>query len=91
MKAVVYDTYGSADVLELREIHKPVVRDDQVLVKVRATSLNPADWHIMRGLPYLVRLIIGLRKPSKAAVLGSDIAGQVAAVGKNVTRFRPAD
>ena len=91
MKAVVYDTYGSPDVLELREIDEPVVRDDQVLVRVCATSLNPADWHIMRGLPYLVRLVIGLRKPSKTAVLGNDIAGEVVEVGKNVTRFRPAD
>ena len=91
MKAVVYDTYGSPDVLELREIDEPLVRDDQVLVRVCATSLNPADWHLMRGLPYLVRLINGLRKPSKATVLGGDIAGQVDAVGKNVTRFRPGD
>jgi len=91
VKAVVYDTYGSPDVLVLMEIDEPVVGDDQVLVRVRATSVNPADWHFMRGLPYLVRLINGLRKPSKATVLGSDIAGQVEAVGENVTRFRPGD
>ena len=91
MKAVVYDTYGSPDVLELAEIDEPVVRDDQVLVRVRAASVNPADWHFMRGLPYLVRMINGLRKPRKATVLGSDMAGQVEAVGKNVTRFRPGD
>jgi NADPH:quinone reductase-like Zn-dependent oxidoreductase len=65
MKAVVYDRYGSPDVLELTEIDQPVVRPDQVLVRVRAASLNPADWHFMRGLPYLVRLINGLRKPRK--------------------------
>jgi NADPH:quinone reductase-like Zn-dependent oxidoreductase len=65
MNAVVYDRYGSPDVLELTEIDQPVVRPDQVLVRVRAASLNPADWHFMRGLPYLVRLINGLRKPRK--------------------------
>jgi NADPH:quinone reductase-like Zn-dependent oxidoreductase len=91
VKAVVYDTYGSPDVLKLMEIDKPVVRDDQVLVRVRATSVNAADWHLMRGLPYLVRMINGLRKPSKATVLGGDIAGQVEAVGENVTRFRADD
>jgi NADPH:quinone reductase-like Zn-dependent oxidoreductase len=91
MKAIVYDTYGSPDVLELTEIDQPVVRDDQVLVRVRAASVNPADWHFMRGLPYLVRLINGLRKPRKATVLASDLAGQVEAVGKDVRRFRPGD
>ena len=91
MQAVVYDTYGSPDVLELREIDEPVVKDDQVLVRVRATSINPVDWHFMRGLPYMVRMVNGLRKPSKATVLGRDIAGQVEAVGKSVTRFRSGD
>jgi NADPH:quinone reductase-like Zn-dependent oxidoreductase len=91
VKAIVYDTYGSPDVLELREIDQPLVSDDQVLVRVCATSLNAADWHLMRGLPFLARLIFGLRKPSKVTVLGGDIAGQVEAVGKNVTRFSPGD
>jgi NADPH:quinone reductase-like Zn-dependent oxidoreductase len=91
MKAVVYGRYGSPDVLELTEIDQPVVRDDQVLVRVRAASLNPADWHFMRGLPYLVRMINGLRKPRKATVLGSDLAGQVEAVGKHVRQVRPGD
>jgi NADPH:quinone reductase-like Zn-dependent oxidoreductase len=91
MKAVVYGRYGSPDVLELTEIDQPVVRDDQVLVRVRAASLNPADWHFMRGLPYLVRMINGLRKPRKAAVLGRDLAGQVEAVGKHVTQVRPGE
>jgi NADPH:quinone reductase-like Zn-dependent oxidoreductase len=91
MKAVVYDRYGSPDVLELREIDEPVVGDDHVLVRVRAASLNPADWHFMRGLPYIARLIFGLRKPRKITVLGSDLAGQVEAVGKDVTQFRPGD
>jgi NADPH:quinone reductase-like Zn-dependent oxidoreductase len=91
MKAVVYGRYGPPDVLELTEIDQPVPRDDQVLVRVRAASLNPADWHFMRGLPYLVRLINGLRKPRKATVLASDLAGRVEAVGKNVRQFRPGD
>jgi NADPH:quinone reductase-like Zn-dependent oxidoreductase len=91
MKAVVYGRYGPPDVLELTEIDQPVPRDDQVLVRVRAASLNPADWHFMRGLPYLVRLLNGLRKPRKATVLASDLAGRVEAVGKNVRQFRPGD
>jgi NADPH:quinone reductase-like Zn-dependent oxidoreductase len=65
MKAIVYDKYGSADVLELKNIDKPVVKDDEVLVRVRAASANPRDWHIMRGLPYIVRPQSGLRKPKR--------------------------
>jgi len=91
MKAVIYDRYGSPDVLALREIDEHVVRDDQVLVRVRAASVNPYDWHSMRGLPYTARFIFGLRRPSKATVLASDLAGQVQAVGKTVTQFRPGD
>jgi NADPH:quinone reductase-like Zn-dependent oxidoreductase len=90
MKAIVYDQYGSPDVLELREVDKPVVEDGEVLVRVRAASANPADWHFMRGLPYVMRPQSGLRRPKKS-VLGRDIAGQVEAVGKNVTEFRPGD
>jgi NADPH:quinone reductase-like Zn-dependent oxidoreductase len=90
MKAIVQDTYGSPDVLELREIDKPVVEDDEVLVRVRAASANPADWHFMRGVPYIMRPQSGLGKP-KNTVLGRDISGQVEGVGKNVTRFRPGD
>jgi NADPH:quinone reductase-like Zn-dependent oxidoreductase len=90
MKAMVQDRYGSPDVLELREIEKPVVEDGEVLVRVRAASANPADWHFMRGLPYVMRPQSGLGKP-KNGVLGRDVAGQVEAVGKDVTRFRPGD
>ncbi|HEX7144125.1 MAG TPA: NAD(P)-dependent alcohol dehydrogenase [Gaiellaceae bacterium] len=90
MKAIVYHEYGSPDVLELREIDKPVVEDDEVLVRVRAASANPADWHFMRGQPYIMRPQSGLRKP-RNSVLGRDISGQVEAVGKAVTRFRPGD
>ena len=91
MKAVVFGTYGSPDVLELTEIRKPVAGDDEVLVRVRAASVNPADWHFMRGLPYVARLVFGVRRPRRATVAGSDMAGQVEAAGANVKRFRPGD
>jgi len=91
MKAVVYTNYGSPDVLEIRDIKKPVPNDDQVLVKVRAASLNPLDWHYMEGTPYIMRAMgTGLRRP-KVPRLGVDLAGQVEAVGKNVTQFKPGD
>jgi NADPH:quinone reductase-like Zn-dependent oxidoreductase len=90
MKAIVHDSYGSPDVLELRKIDKPVIGDDQVLVRVMAASANPLDWHYMRGLPYLVRLQAGLSKP-KRRTRGADLAGRVEAVGKNVTRLQPGD
>ncbi len=93
MQAIVQDTYGSADVLELRDVDKPVPKDDEVLVRVRAAGLDRGVWHVMTGLPYLIRLVVpsmGLRKP-KVAVRGMDLAGRVEAVGKDVTRFRPGD
>jgi NADPH:quinone reductase-like Zn-dependent oxidoreductase len=90
MKAVVYHDYGSPDVLECQEIEKPVVTDDQVLVRVRASSLNWHDWHFLTGRPFLARLMAGLRKP-KDRVLGIDLAGRVEAVGANVEQFRPGD
>jgi NADPH:quinone reductase-like Zn-dependent oxidoreductase len=90
MKAIVYHQYGSPDVLQLQEIDKPAVRNDGVLVRIRAAAANPYDWHFMRGEPYFMRLFIGLRTP-KAHGLGVDFAGQVEAVGKNVTQFHPGD
>jgi len=91
MKAIFRDTYGSADILELREIDKPVPNDDQLLLKVHAASVNPLDWHVLRGEPFLVRLMgFGLLKP-KHQVLGADMAGRVEAVGKDVTRFKVGD
>jgi NADPH:quinone reductase-like Zn-dependent oxidoreductase len=91
MKAVVYTDYGSPDVLEIRDIKKPVPNDDQVLVKIRATSVNPYDWHFIRGTPYIMRaMMVGLRKP-KDPRLGVDYAGTVEEVGKNVTQFKPGD
>lgn len=92
MKAIVQDRYGSPDdVLQLQEIDKPVVGDDEVLVRVRATSVHPDVWHVVTGQPYVLRLMgAGLIKP-KNCVPGTDVAGHVEWVGKNVTRFRPGD
>ena len=91
MKAIVQDTYGSADVLELRDIDKPVVGDDEVLVRVHAAGVDQGVWHVMTGLPYPIRLAgYGLRAP-KNPVLGADVAGVVEAVGNDVTRFQPGD
>jgi NADPH:quinone reductase-like Zn-dependent oxidoreductase len=90
MKAIIYHQYGSPDVLQLREIAEPIVGDNDVLVRVRAASANPYDWHFMRGSPLFMRLQIGLFKPKKQS-LGADLAGQVEAVGKNVSTFSPGD
>lgn len=90
MKAIVYTKYGSSDVLQLKEIVKPIPKDNEVLVKVHAVSLNPLDWHFMRGKPYIMRMQIGLRRPKNSAI-GTDVAGQIEAVGKNVKEFRPGD
>src|ERR1039457_1236494 len=92
MKAIVQDRYGSGEVLELREIDKPAIGDHDVLVRVRAAAVNPGDWAIMSGLPYIARPapLYGLRRP-KNPVRGVDVAGQVAAVGVGVTRLRPGD
>ena len=89
MKAVVYYNYGSPDVLKCEEIEKPTAGDNEVLIKVRAASVNPLDLGFMRG-PLFVRLMLGLRKP-KHKVLGCDIAGRVEAVGGKVTQFKPGD
>ena len=93
MKAIVQDEYGSADVLELKDIEKPVSKDDEVLLRVHAASTHVGDWHVMTGLPYLIRLVVptlGLRAP-KTRVRGMDVAGRVEAVGKDVTRFHTGD
>ncbi len=91
MKAIVQDVYGSADVLELRDIDKPVIGDRDVLVRVRAAGVDPNVWHLMSGLPYLVRVMgFGLRRP-KQQVRGWDVAGTVEAVGGQVTGFKPGD
>jgi len=91
MQAVVQDTYGAADVLELRDIDKPTVGDDELLVRVHAAGVDPGVWHLMTGRPYLVRVMgYGLRTP-KVRVRGRDVAGRVEAVGTNVTRFHPGE
>ena len=90
MKAIVQVQYGSPDVLRLKDIDKPVVKDDEVLVRVRAAAVNIADWHLLRGVPYVMRLVIGVRKP-KRGIPGLDIAGQVEAAGTNVRQLRPGD
>jgi NADPH:quinone reductase-like Zn-dependent oxidoreductase len=93
MKAFVLRSYGSPDHLDLADIDKPVPADDEVLVRVRATSVNPYDWHIMRGEPYIARLMpgaLGWRGP-KLSILGCDMAGQVEAIGRDVTQFGPGD
>ena len=90
MKAIVQDRYGSADMLEFRDIEEPVAGDDDVLVRVHAAGCGPDVWHLMTGMPYMARLAIGLRTP-KLPVLGWDVAGTVEAVGPNVTGVEPGD
>jgi NADPH:quinone reductase-like Zn-dependent oxidoreductase len=90
MKAIVYRTYGSPDVLKCEEVEKPTAGDNEVLIRVCAASVNPYDRHFMRGEPYFVRIMAGLRKP-KDIRLGADLAGRVEAIGRNVTRFQPGD
>ena len=93
MKAIVYYTYGSADVLQCKDIEKPVPRENEVLIQVRAASVNPLDCGELKGLPSIARLIFGLRKPdtSHPGRPGVDVAGVVEAVGTNVTQFKPSD
>ena len=90
MKAIVYHNYGSPDVLKFEEVEKPTPKDDEVLVKVHATSANAADWHHLRADPFLVRLMAGFLKP-KNKILGFDVAGQVEAVGVNAKQFQTGD
>jgi NADPH:quinone reductase-like Zn-dependent oxidoreductase len=90
VKAIRYHRYGSPDVLELQDVNMPAVTDDDVLVRVRAASVNPLDFHFMRGTPYVVRAQAGLSRP-KVHGLGADVAGVVEAVGRNVTGFQPGD
>ncbi len=90
MKAVVQTRYGSPDVLQLRDIDQPVASGDQVLVRVQAAAVNIGDWHLLRGVPYVIRLVAGLRAPRRE-IPGLDIAGQVEAVGADVRQFRPGD
>jgi NADPH:quinone reductase-like Zn-dependent oxidoreductase len=90
VKAIVQVNYGSPDLLQLRDVDNPVVNDDEVLVRVRAAAVNIGDWHLLQGVPYVMRLGIGLRKPRRE-IPGLDIAGQIEAIGRNVKEFRPGD
>jgi NADPH:quinone reductase-like Zn-dependent oxidoreductase len=90
VRAILFTRYGSPDVLELREVEKPVPRDDEVLLRVHAASLNDWDWQALQGIPFVNRLMFGPLRPKKQ-ILGSDVAGQIEAVGRSVTRFRPGD
>src|SRR2546425_12997497 len=91
MKAIVRTRFGPPEVLQLQEVEKPALEDGQVLVRVHAASLNLGDFHMMRGRPYIVRLM-GLRQRTPSdRVLGWDLAGRVEAVAKNVTDFKPGD
>lgn len=90
MKAIVYREYGGPEVLRYEEVEKPVPKDDEVLIKVHVASVNPLDWRLMSGKPAPLRLAMGLRKP-RSGRPGVDAAGQVEAIGKNVTQFKPGD
>ena len=91
MKAIVIEKYGSPDVLQFKEVERPTPKDNQILVRVQAASANPLDWHLMRGEPFIARLMgTGLLKP-KSSKVGADVAGRVEAVGKDVTQFKPGD
>jgi len=91
MKAIVYQKYGSTEVLKLKEVEKPFPKENEVLVKIQAASVNAADWRMMRADPFLVRFYAGLFQPKKNPILGADIAGIVESVGKNVTQFKIGD
>ena len=90
MDAIYYSCYGSPDVLEFTELEKPEPEDDEILIKVHAASVNPYDWHFMRGSPYVMRLMTGLGAPNDKG-LGADFAGTVEATGKNITKFKAGD
>ena len=91
MKAIVYTKYGLSDVLHLEEVEKPTPKENEVLIKVHAASINSWDWEMMRGTPFVNRLMAGLIKPKRIKILGCDIAGRVEEVGKNVKLFQPGD
>ena len=91
MKAFIYQSYGSPDALELKELEKPVPGDHEVRVQIRAVSINSWDQDLLRGVPFVNRLMAGVLKPKRITILGCDIAGQVEAIGKSIKRFKPGD
>ena len=90
MRAIVFEKYGTPDVLQLKEVGKPAPKEDEVLVEVHAASINYVDWQVLRGKSILMRVMNGLLKP-KHKILGDDIAGRVEAIGANVKQFLPGD
>ena len=90
MKAIVYEGFGSPDILRYHDVEKPTPGEDEVLIKVHAASINPLDWKLMKGGPFLVRVLLGLGKP-KIRRPGVDVAGEVEAIGRNVKQFKPGD
>src|SRR5688500_6669318 len=90
MRAIVCHAYGTPDVLELENIEAPAIDDDGILIRVHAAAVNPLDWHLLTGTPYLARLAFGARRPNRP-ILGFDVAGTVEAVGRSITQFRPGD
>jgi NADPH:quinone reductase-like Zn-dependent oxidoreductase len=90
MKAAIFTSYGPPDVVQITDVEKPIPKDNEVLLKVRAASIYPYDWHTMRGTPYFIRMQLGPRKP-KDIRLGLDVAGMIEAVGRSVTQFKLGD
>ena len=91
MKAIVYTKYGSPDVLQVKEVEKPKPKDDEVLIKIHAASINSWDWDMLTGRPFEYRLFSGILNPTKTKILGCDIAGRIEAVGRNIKQFHPGD